>query len=454
MLDRLWVLASVGHLFTDVNPAEYGFLSVIAEFSDRSVFEQLADPKARADLLHACRLVGNQMHGTLGALGVVMLAWVEATGVVLGTGLLRGVALTQSTLTVGLWMVGLWRATGSSLVLVVFAAAATLGPPVWLGLNLLCWGTHETVGLIQAMLVCVALPWMAHPASEGQQGLRTVGMGFCTGLAALLNPALALPAVSATLGVAMARWICHPSLRALQTALLTVMVAALVGVGVLQWVLSTGWLDGLGYPRGLPLDRLTGFIGKNGGPLLHTRADDVVELARWRTEARARAFIQAPTAAYGVFAAQAEWATRLVILGTGVLAVSLVGRRGDEDSRGSNRAAAWLGIHLVVGLLATLWLTRHTSLDPTVPTGAPSRYFAHLYPFGFAVLSMVAGLRTPPIRRILAVAATGWVLWVGAFEHWRSVDPARLDATELAVALRYDGATAWFTDRPDPMPPV
>ncbi|HCH63255.1 MAG TPA: hypothetical protein DFR83_10650, partial [Deltaproteobacteria bacterium] len=60
----------------------------------------------------------------------------------------------------------------------------------------------------------------------------------------------------------------------------------------------------------------------------------------------------------------------------------------------------------------------------------------------------------PPIRRILAVAATGWVLWVGAFEHWRSVDPARLDATELAVALRYDGATAWFTDRPDPMPPV
>ena len=88
VLDRVWVLASCGHLFTDVNPAEYGFLSVVADFLDRPVWEQLADPKARADLLHACRLVGNQMHGTLGALGVVMLAWVQATGAVLGTGLL------------------------------------------------------------------------------------------------------------------------------------------------------------------------------------------------------------------------------------------------------------------------------------------------------------------------------------------------------------------------------
>ena len=107
-MDRVWVLASSGHLFTDINPAEYGFLSVISDFLGRPALEQLSDPAARVELLHAFRLVGNQMHGTLGALGVAMLVWVQATGVVLGTGLLRGFALAQSTLTVLLWMVGLW----------------------------------------------------------------------------------------------------------------------------------------------------------------------------------------------------------------------------------------------------------------------------------------------------------------------------------------------------------
>ena len=50
------------------------------------------------------------------------------------------------------------------------------------------------------------------------------------------------------------------------------------------------------------------------------------------------------------------------------------------------------------------------------------------------------------------MAATAWVLWVGAFEHWRSVDTARLDPTEFAIGLRHDGAAAWFTDRPRSAP--
>ncbi len=446
LLDRLLVLASVGHLFTDVNPAEYGFLTVIADFSGRPVAEQLTDPHSRADLLHAFRLVGNQMHGTLGALGVVMLAWAQLTSAVLGTALLRGAALVQSTLTVALWLVGLWRATKSRRVLGMFTAVAVLGPPVWMSLNLLCWGTHETVGLVQAGLVAVALPWMAHPAAGGPQAVRALVLGGLTGLGILLNPALALPGVSATLGVALAAGVQRPSWRAVGLALLSAVLAGLLGLGVLQAVLSTGWLDGLGYPRGLPFDRLTGLIGKNGGPLLHARSSNASEWALWAAEARAQAFLQAPTSAYGVHAELAESIARVGTLAAGVGAASLW--LGKPKSHAAGSSAVWVGLHLVGGFLATLWLTRHTSLDPTVPTGAPPRYFAHLYPFGFAALAVLVDARGAPVRRWLGWAIAAWVLWVGAFEHGRAIDPARLSPTEARIALHYDGAAAWFTDRP------
>ena len=451
-LDRIWVLASAGHLFTDVNPAEYGFLSVLADFGGRPVSEQLSDPRARGDLLHAFRLVGNQMHGTLGALGVVMLTASEQTGAVLGTPFLRAFGLGQATLTVVLWLVGLWRASRSVWAVVGFTVLAVLGPPVWLGLNLLCWGTHETVGLLQAALVCLALPWMAHPAAGRQQGLRVGALGLLAGVGTLLNPAVALPAVSVTLGVAVAPWVRRPTARRLVWALATSSAALALGVWLINTVLATGVLDGLGYPRGLPLERLTGLIGKNGGPLLHTRTAQPEELARWAAEARARAFLQAPTAAYGVYATLAEQVARVGILAVGGLALTVAVGGIGARVRSHRRATAWLGLHLLVGMAATLVLTRHTSLDPTVPTGAPPRYFAHLYPFGFAVLAMLSAQRGVPVRRLLAVAVAGWVGWVGGFEHARSVDRARLSPEEASIALRYDGAAAWFSDRPQSMP--
>jgi|GEM_PF-6121817 len=452
LVDRLAVLASSGHLFTDVNPAEYGFLSVVSDFGGRPVTHQLTDPRARADLLHAFRLVGNQMHGTLGALGVAMLAVVQHTDVVLGTGLLRAFGLGQATLTVLLWLVGLWRATRSRGVLVGFTLLAILGPPVWTGLNLLCWGTHETVGLVQAAVVCVALPWMAHPVGPRGQLLRAVGLGVAAGVATLLNPALALPAVSATAGVAGAGWLHKPSWRRFGWAVGSLLVAGLVGLGTLQWVLATGWLDGLGYPRGLPVDKLTGLIGKDGGPLLHRRTASASEVTRWAAEARAQAFLQAPTSAYGVHARVAEWVARLGTLGVGVVAVSMGLLRGRPDGRPFRRTAGWVGLHLVLGFVATLVLTRHTSLDPSVPTGAPPRYFAHLYPFGFAVLALVAGTSRVSVGRFAAMGVAVWVAWVGLFEHARWLDPVRLDPTEARIALQYDGAAAWFTDRPRSTP--
>ena len=453
LLDRVAVLASVGHLFTDVNPAEYGFLSVVADHLDVPVGEALADPHARGDLLHAFRLVGNQMHGTLGALGVVLLAVAQWTDVVLGTPLLRTVALVQSGLTVALWLVALRAATGSRWVLVAFTVLAILGPPVWMGLNLLCWGTHETVQLVQAALVALALPWIALPLAAGPQQGRTLLVGTLSGLAVLLNPALALPAVSAVVGVALASFGARPSWGSLARGLAGLAGAALLGIGVLQAILATGWLDGLGYPRGLPLDRLTGLIGKNGAPLLHARSGDALELARWEAEAWAHAFEQAPTVAYGARAVVAERLARGGVLGAGALGAVALSRAAHARWGTGRRVAGWVGLHLLAGLAATLWLTRHMGLDPTVPTGAPPRYFAHLYPFGFAAVALALGMPGAALRRALGMGVALWVAWVGAFEHVRSIDVARLSPQEARVSLRYDGAAAWFTDRPSSVPP-
>lgn len=427
IVDRLLVLAGSGPLMVAVDPAEYGFLTVAVDHSVRPLFDTLTDPDHRAALLSSSRRVANQVHGTLGLMGTVITGLV-GLGAPPTTQLLRGVALAQSGLTTALWLGAIWRATRSLWSTAVFGLLAVLAGPVWLELTVLCWGTHDTVALLQAGVVFVALPWIARPPTGVVAGARALSMGLLLGAAVLANAALVLPATSALVGVCLSSK-APTSRRAIHG--LSALVAAAVFA---QIVLYTGVLDGLGYPRVLPLLDSGGLIGKSDTAFLHKAPVDPAAGARWLDEARRQALVQAPTAAYGAHATLAEGLSR----GAGLLAAAWLCVK-------PNRVGRFLGLHLLLGLAATLVLTRLTALDPTVSTGAPPRYFAHLYPFAAATVAVLVSE-----RRVVGLVLTAWLAWTGAFEHARLLDPARYSPAELAEVAAYDGALAWWSQQGSP----
>ena len=155
LADRWLMLTSIGHLMFDVNQAEYGFLAAVIPWIPFHLWDIITDPGLRGRFFHDCVMVGNQVHGTLGMAGLATLWGAQLSGGPLSTGLIRGMALLQSSLALLLWCWGLGRSTRSPRVVLGFSLLWALAPTVPLKISLLWWGTHDTVTLVVSAWVAL-----------------------------------------------------------------------------------------------------------------------------------------------------------------------------------------------------------------------------------------------------------------------------------------------------------
>ena len=450
LVDRLLVLGSVGHLMFDVNQAEHGYLAAVIPWIPVHMGDILSDPGLRGRFFHDCVMVGNQVHGTLGMAGLATLWGAQVSGGPLSTGLLRSLALLQSSLALILWCWGLGRATRSPRVLLGFCALWALAPVVPLKLSLLWWGTHDTVTLVSSAWVALLLPWLARPGRGAGVLPRAAVLGSAGGLVALANHSLLMPVAAGLLfyvlvvaaGAAQRR---EP--RALLVALAAGLLAVACHQAVTRGVLTTGFLEGLGYPREVSPDHVLGLTGKRGRSFLHEAGDGWRDLEVWRAEVWPVAVRQSPGEAYGPEGPVAEAVARLgavsLGLGLGLRFLWRVARR-----RAGGGAEAFIGLYLPLAALATgLLALRFTPDLGGVPQPQP-RYFAHLYPFAMAAIALAAGLpgRLDRARMLLVV----WPLWLGAFDHSTLLD---LDVLRDRLSVGYEGAPLYFRARPGRLPP-
>lgn len=439
-LNRWAILDANLHLLFDLNQAEYGFFSAIQPWLDTPVLELVSDPRSRARFFHDCRGVGNQVHGTLGLAGLALLALVQWFGAPLSTMTLKGMALAQSSAALTFWLVAFARSGVGLRVGLAFAGLFVLAPVVPLKLGMLYWGTHDTILMLAALWSSVVLPWIARP----RPGLARLGVaGAVGGLLCLCNYALLMPVLGG-LG-----WLVLESGRAARRRQgLWVLAGGLVAMGCMwlsvQQVLGTGWLDGLGYPRGLRTDHFLLLSGKQGQPFLHRTAALWDQWATWRDVVWPQAMRWAPGAEYGRYAQDAEQAVRVGLVVAGLVALGrwLV---WPKSLAPRHRLAAFLGTYLMAAWVGTGVLSLDFGLARGVVTGIQPRYYAHLYPVAFGVLAVWVAGRGALIRG----AVLGWVLWLGLWENQRLQDGVDKD-----VIARYDGARAFFVGETRRVPDV
>lgn len=451
LVDRLLILASSGHLMFDVNQAEYGFLGAIVNWLEVPLWQILTVRDQRYRFFHDCIGVGNQVHGSLGIGGLVTLMTVKLTGIPLSTSLIRGLGLAQSMLALLLWCRALGASTRSSRVVLAFCLLWALAPAAPLKISMLWWGTHDTVTLLVSAWAALLLPWMAHPAPPGKNLLRAVAVGAAGGAMTLCNYSLLMPALGGLgfwAGAALLRGVAQRDRDQLLAALAGAALAACSYVLVVQWILSTGFLNGLGYPQGLNSQHYLFLSGKSGQPFLHSVSSGWSDLARWQADLWPVALRQAPGTGYGLHAALAEATVRAGIL---VLSVGLAARWlwGLTSPKEHGRAEAWLGIYLILAVIGVGMLSLSTTPDANGGGSSPQpRYFAHLYPFAMAVLAVGCAAPGRWLRPLLLI----WPLWLGLFDHSRLIDP-HLVRDRLLNGYVVELAPLYFHHRPDRLPP-
>ena len=450
LLDRLLVLASAGHLMFDVNQAEYGYLAAVIPWIPVHLWDILTQPGLRGRFFHDCVMVGNQVHGTLGLAGLATLWGAQLSGGPLSTGLVRGLALLQSSLALLLWCWGLGRATRSPRVVLGFCGLWALAPIIPLKISMLWWGTHDTVTLVSAAWVALLLPWLARPGRGAGVLVRSAVLGGAGGLVALANHSLLMPVVAGLLffvfvvGMGAVE---RRDVRVLVTALLAAGVAFVCHQAMTRGVLSTGFLEGLGFPRQVSSDHFLGLSGKRGRSFLHDAGEGWRDISVWKAEVWPIAVRQSPGDEYGPSGAVAEMVARLGAVGLGAgLVLRYIWRSLRRKNGGG--AAAFVGLYLPLAALATGFLALRFTPDlGGVPQPQP-RYFAHLYPFAMAAMALAAGMRgrfAGP-RMLLLV----WPLWLGAFDHAQLIDPA---VVRDRLSLGYEAAPLHFRSRPGRLPP-
>lgn len=425
--DRRAVLAGSGHLLFDLNPAEQGFLRVVAPWLDHPLADLLADPARRARFIHDSQAVGNQVHGTL-ALSLAAVHGALRAGLPAGTLTLRLLALAGSTLTLSLWMIALSRGRAGRAAPLAFAALFTVAPAVLLKLTLVHWGTHEVVMLLHAGFVALLAPALDDPGRRGW-----AWAALAAGLGALLmvaNASLLLPAGLAT-GWLVAR---TPGWSRKAGAL----VAAAAAFGLTLWLVrETGWAAALGHVPDAPL-----LPGKRGRGFL--MAQEAGAVAWWGGEVAARALPLVPGRGYGPVAATLEPLVRgaVACVAAGSLLAALARPR---PGRG---LTAFLGGSLLVGWAAVTALSQTHGLDPGIVGGIQPRYYAHLYPVALALVAAWAA-RSP--WRLAAPAA---LVLLASVEHRQLLDPDQPAALGEAPVGRCDASAAWLRFHSDRAPPA
>jgi len=432
VLDRRGVLAGSGHLLFDLNPAEQGFLRVVAPWLDAPLGDILTDPVRRARFLRDSQAVGNQVHGTLALSATATHAAVRA-GAPAGTLTLRLLALAGSTAALVLWMSTLWRRTRSLAAPVAFAALYTVAPAALLKLSLVHWGTHEVVLLLHAALVAALAGGLDAP------GRRAPGWALLAGALAgpltVANASLLLPCALVVAWIAL-------STPGLGRKVLTLVVGGLAFVAALWLLRESGAFAALGHTPDAPL-----LPGKRGRPFLLEQGEGLGGVRWWSPEVATRAMPWAPGRGYGAHAASVErWARGgLLALGVGVAAAFGLQRRARR--RRGDGLLAFLGLSLAVGWVAVTALSQSHGLDPGIVGGIQPRYYAHLYPVALALVALWAS------RARWRWGVVGALLFFAGVEHRQLFDPAQPSSLAAAPVGRCDASAAWLRFESDRRPP-
>ncbi len=448
LADRLAVLRSSGHLLFDLNNAEYGFFRALLPHLGSHWTDQLADPQARAVLLHDLRTVGNQVHGSLALFGIGLLAALQDLGAPLSTGTLRGASLTLSTSALTLWCLTLTRQTGRPLTALTVGALWVAAPMVLLELTMVAWGTHEVAIALHALLVALVAGHLGVPDRPVVGLARVAGFAALGAVLTLASYSLLMP-VAVTVGwLGVAATVSavrrHGALGAVALP-----VAAAVGLaawaGTLDAVLGTGWLHGLGMPRALPTDRFLWLPGKQGGDFLQRATADPGAVSLWNDEVRDRAMVLVPGPTYGAAARTLEPLVRLGVLGLGAALGLRALRRPRRRSTPRRALSGYLGTTLVGGWVGVTVLSQTYGFEAGIAEHCPPRYYAHLFPVALAVLALWS---TEGPRWRLAPAAA--VVFFGAWSH-----AFTLDSDQLRAPPVYDGVRLWaHTAGPRDLPPL
>lgn len=437
------MLTGSGHLLFDLNPAEQGFVRVVAPWLDQPLGSILSDPPRRARFLRDSQAVGNQVHGTL-ALSTAAVHQAARAGAPLGTLTLRRLALGCSALTLALWLWVVGRGTPPGIPRV--RALCSLGllwglaPVVLLKLSVVHWGTHEVVMLLHAGFL--ALFARGLDGRSPHPRLAVLGASACAVVLALANASLLLPAGLAVGWLALCG--AGGARQPLREGALLGALAVGTAAATLAWLRSTGWLAGLGQPTTLLGDAPL-LVGKQGRSFLLSQGLSLDQLALWNPEIAARGMPLWPSDGYGRNAAALEpW----VRGGVGLLALGSLGSAlGADRSRPGVRLQAFLGLGLLVGWPAVTVLSQTHGLDPGIPGGINPRYYAHLYPVVIGLLALWAARRWWSLLPLVALA------WTGLPDHqllWDRAQPSTLAASPVGAC---DGTAAWLQERSDRSPP-
>lgn len=439
---RLLVLDGSLPLMFDANEAEYGFYRAVLPYVDTSLDKILWHPHTRGEFLNACRTVGNQMHGSLGVAGVVLL-WVLQTqkSWLASTWLLKGLAIFYSGLGLTGWLIGLWRALPKKHInatLISFALLYTFAPPVFVKISLLHWGTHDLSNMAMGLMMAVCLPWITKPADNWNGPIRAVILGVIIGTAPLFNYALVLP-IALFIGGWMIERLLFSNWSGRGRTLLIIAGAVMIGIGLMTQILQSGYLFGMGFPKQIPTESFLYLAGKNGQPFLSEATTGFSLAALTEPEAWSDGMQWLPGPAWGTNWSTSEQILKGAMLSFGAALWFYRLWRGKEASQ-ALRLAGQFGIFWVLGWCAITLLCLGYSIDGGAPMGVAPRYYTLLYPIGFACLSCSLGV----LKKGGLLLISGLLL-IGLQDTTRYVDFG-------ASAKGYDASILYFTDRSEPLP--
>lgn len=420
---------STGHLSFHLDRGEYGILLSVARFARWDTTFLLTDPLfAPAFFTDSIALGDTGTHGTLVPTTAVIHALVTDGPLDYSTRTLRVVGLSTSTLALVAWLLLIgwrWRAPGLA---GAFALFWVFAPAPWVKLNTLCWGTHEQIVGLFAM---VALGGASFRARRGSDWWSMVGLGVAGGLAVLLNTLLLLPIL----------WL--------------VVARVIDGLGGAGRAWSGGSSQkGGGSPHGFvngaevaptgPLSRLghgllrVVFALTGGSGVLWLLLQWPV-LEKVRTDPVARRFDRVAALVDGGFVRLPDGhgvstlLTALTPLTPGLLAavavVIVVIRRRSWGQGLAERGSAWAALTLLLSVLALAFAPPAYDERGTFVM----RYLCHLYPFAFIVLGAVV-LGLVPVKLLVRSGIGGMALLLGIWTNGPLVDFGNLRAGD-----RWDG---------------
>ena len=190
-----WAIASThAHLLFHQDRAEYAFFGAFAYDLDRSTSSLLTEADGRHRLLTRSAAVGDMgLHGTTTLAGLAVHFALTGLDAEVSTWTLKKLAIAVSATTLLLWLLLLARVWRAPAAVLAFGLLFVFAPLPLVKLNLLLWGTHEMVLLLQVVALIGVAILLAQPNHIGRaMGLSAV---FGAGSAVLfgLNFSLLLP---------------------------------------------------------------------------------------------------------------------------------------------------------------------------------------------------------------------------------------------------------------------